>query len=140
MKTCSIVLALACVCLLAGCGGSSSSAIRSPFAGTWQGTWTQTNAAVPTSPDYGEFVLGVGDTGDVNGTIFSVVRQLNGRVSGKISDSGTLTGSVIWPGGSTTALSATGTVTSGSSKRYVGTFSETYTDHTIQASFDVTLK
>jgi hypothetical protein len=84
-----------------GGGGGGGSSTPSPFAGTFDGTWTATG-------DSGTAHLTIANSGNVAGSTHSTALDEDGSVSGHISSNGNVSGTYSYP--STGNINVSGTL------------------------------
>lgn len=70
--------------IIAGCGGAGGGGKSSPFAGSWDGIWT--NA---TGEDTGTFFVRTANNGSISGDARGDMCRNNGKVSGKFTGTST---------------------------------------------------
>lgn len=70
--------------IIAGCGGAGGGGRSSPFAGNWDGAWTN-----PTGVDTGMFDVRVANNGSISGDAWGDVCRNSGKVSGRFTTTST---------------------------------------------------
>ncbi len=116
MKNLLVLLALVFACaLIVGCGGGSlipnnllGGSSKSPFAGNWAGTWTDTVLG-----HNGIMTATIGTNGSVTGTLHDDTTGANGSFTGTISNSGSANWTETYPsitynGAGTLAINGSG--------------------------------
>ena len=95
-------LALAVLAVGCGGGGGGGSSEPSPYAGTFSGPWTSTDLG-----QSGTTRITIATNGNVVGTIRNNTEDLDGSVSGSLSNSGSFNGTVNYPGLSSSSIRGT---------------------------------
>lgn len=88
------------ILLTIGCAGSGGTSTPSPFAGSWDGTWTGGGEVGTASPT-------ITTGGSVAGEVTNATQGWTGSIQGTISNSGSFSGSVTYNGIGTFAASGT---------------------------------
>lgn len=122
-------LSIAALIVVPGCGGGGSS-VPSPFAGAWSGTYDAGGI-----PDNGTATATITTSGQLTGTVHSTAGNGDGTVSGKISNAGTVSAHVTYPGYSPYPL--VGTLAINGSAHLVGNLTETVGSTQYGVSFDL---
>ena len=107
----NLILGLLLVIGCGGSGGSGGTTLPNPFQGTWDGTFK-----VRGSSQTGSFIIGIAGSGVTAGTVHDNQSGLDGDIGGIISSDGTFSGTVDYPGQSSTLkgkLTKTGKLASG---------------------------
>lgn len=120
------ILLLGILVAAAGCGGSGVST-PSPFAGTWNGSWT--------ANDVGTGSITVATNGAVTGTLHDTTANADGTVTGSISNAGTISGVVHYSGVPNTTL--TGTMAIAGNGHLTGNLTQSDGVNSIGVSFDL---
>lgn len=125
-----LLVLIAAVAAVVGCGGGGENPVAFPYTGTWVGTWNS-----PELEQGGEATFIIARDGEVSGAIENELFEGDGVVDGTIQENGDVSGTVTYP--DFPPMMIMGRVNFDEEGHLVGTLSQSVGEGSVAVQIDV---